>query len=64
MNWPVTASSRHNSAALTAACTAGCAVSPTATTSATVIAPAVAAAGTGGSRTAAIQTPKSGRHLG
>jgi hypothetical protein len=57
MNWPVTASSRHNSVAVMADWAAGCSVRPTARASATVIAPAAAAARTGGSLTAAIQTP-------
>ena len=58
MNWPVTASSRHSSTAVTADWAAGCPVRPTATASAAVIAPAAAAAGTDGSLTAAIHTPR------
>src|SRR6266480_3846125 len=57
MNWPVTASSRHSSVAAMADWAAGWAVRPTAVASPMVIAPAAAAAGIGGSLTAAIQTP-------
>ena len=45
MNWPVTASSRHSSTAVTADWTGGCPVRPTATASAAVIAPEASAAG-------------------
>src|SRR6516165_5047555 len=60
MNWPVTASIRHTSVAVMADCAAGCSVRPTASASPAVIAPAVAAARTGASLTAAIQTPMLG----
>ncbi len=57
MNWPVTASSRHNSVAVMADAAAGCAVRPTARASAAVIAAAAPTAAAVGSLTAAIQTP-------
>ena len=47
MNWPVTASSRHNSVAVMADWAPGCPVRPTATASAAVIAPAATAAASG-----------------
>jgi hypothetical protein len=55
MNWPVTASRRHSSVAVMADWAAGRAVRPTAVASPIVIAPAAAAAGIGGSLTAAIE---------
>src|ERR1700746_2863993 len=57
MNWPGTASSRQSGVAGMADWAPGRAVRPTAVASPMVIAPATAAAGTGASLTAAIQTP-------